>query len=134
MLFEFLSNLFLVFNDKRNRRELFELIKNRININNTIDIVIFNLTSSYRFDDSINDKTEVQIFNCFRLSPESICSSINLIYINHNKRIYILYDDIDILKHILTCFLTNYADAGLYLDELNEIIDMNIKPLLVEID
>jgi hypothetical protein len=114
MIFEFLSNFFLV-----------SYTNDVLEFTNDSDIIlVVDITTQY---DRITFNNKIQILKSNNFDNNStFIDSIAYGYVQQNKDIYVLYDDINILKMFLIGFLKKTAHASSYLDDLDDILRMNL--------
>ena len=127
VLFEFISNFFLVSQLTHNviKEELTGLIKS------IPDLIIID-RSSENIDQVITSlsKKIIQILKAKTdIVNNGLISTIGYAYVNDNKTIFIIFDDKNKLQTCLTMFLQSFAGASSYKNDIDEILDMNLKSI-----
>lgn len=127
VLLEFISNFFLVSQLTHNviKEELIGLIKS------DHDLIIIDI-SSENIDQIITSlsKNKIQILKAKTDTiSNGLINTIGYAYVNDNKTIFIIFDDKTKLRTCLTMFLQSFAGASSYKNDIDEILDMNLKSI-----
>lgn len=127
VLFEFISNLFLVsqLNHNSNKDGLKALLKSSDDVL-IVDISVENIDQIL----TSLSKNKIQILKSkMDTVSDGIISTIGYAYINDNKTVFIVFDDVEKLRTCLTMFLQSFAGASSYLNDLEDIMDLNLKQI-----
>lgn len=128
VLIEFISNFFLV--SKLNQQEIKEALRDVMKI--TDDFMVFDICIHENIEPVITSlsKRNIQILksNVDTISHNFI-NTIGHAYVNDNKSIFIIFDDTNKLRLCLSLFLQSFAGASSYQNNIDSILDMNLKSL-----
>lgn len=72
-------------------------------------------------------------YQCLKYSPDAADDTVRAIthaYVHECKTIILLYDEIDIVRHLLCSFLRDNANGSRYLKDIEDIINLNLKSLV----
>jgi|UniRef100_A0A6C0BR01 hypothetical protein len=127
VLFEFISNFFLIsqeefteYNNTMNMQELKECE----------EIILLDIVANESFKTQISSlsKEKIQILksNCDMMISTSLIHTIGHAYVNENKTIIIVFDNIEKIKEYLRIFLQLFAGAESYKNNVDELLNMNL--------
>jgi hypothetical protein len=127
VLIEFISNFFLVskLNQQITRDELIDMLKI------IDDFIVIDICIHESVDHLITSlsKKNIQILKskADTIISNSLINTIGHAYVNDNKSIFIIFDDNTKLRSCLSLFLQSFAGASSYQNNIDDILDMNLK-------